>query len=448
MMGKSIVKGKVACFTNEGKGVLKSKGKDYTVPYAIPGEFVSIEVKEAKIGEYCRLLKVEEPSIDRIKAPCPYFYECGACQLQHMDYKAEVKFKERYVRRLLSKFGDFSSVLGMAEPWNYRNKIISTFGYDKRNKIISGIYSESSHKLVPIDICLIEDQLADKVIVSIRKLVSDFKIKVFDEDRGYGFLRHVVIRSGHYSGEVMVTLVVSNFEFPSKNNFVKALVKKHPEIGCVVLNLNKRRSSVVLGNEERVIYGKGFIEDTLCGLKFGISSKSFYQINTVQTEVLYKKVIEFAKLKDDEIVIDAYCGVGTIGMVVSKYAKAVVGVEVNADAIKDAKINARRNNISNISFVCADASDYMVNQAKEGASVDVVLMDPPRDGSDERFLSSILKLKPKRIVYVSCGPSSLARDLEYLTKEGDYLVTEMIGVDLFPHTYHCEVVVGLERKYR
>lgn len=445
-MGKLVVKGKVAYLNNEGKGIVKYKGKDLVVPYVMPGEVVRFEIDDSKGYEVCRLLKVEEPSSDRVKAPCPYFYQCGSCQLQHMSYEEELKFKESYVNRLLSDYGKLSHVIGMEDPWYYRNKVISTFGYDKGNKVVSGIYGENSHDLVPVDVCMIEDKVADKVIISIRKLVSDFKIRVFDEDRGRGFLRHVVIRSGKSSGEVMVTLVVSTFEFPSKNNFVKALVKKHPEIGCIVLNLNKRRSSVVLGNEERVIYGKGFIEDSLCGLKFGISSKSFYQINSIQTEVLYNKVIEFAGLSGEELVIDAYCGVGTIGMVLAKYAKKVIGVEVNSDAIKDAKINARRNGIDNISFVCADASDYMVSQANEGAVVDVVLMDPPRDGSDERFLSSILKLKPKKIVYVSCGPSSLARDLEYLTSGGKYKVTDMVGVDLFPHTYHVESVLRLIRR--
>lgn len=440
-----VVKGKVAYLTEEGKGVVKIKGRDLFVPYVLPGEFVSVEVVETRTGEVSRLLKVETPSVDRVKPPCPYFYECGGCQLQHMNYDAELSFKENYVKRLLSKFGNFSKVIGMENPWYYRNKVISTFGYDRGNRVVSGIYSESSHRLVPVDVCLIEDEVADKVIATIRKLVSEFKIRIFDEDKGRGFLRHVVIRSGHYSGEVMVTLVVSSFEVPSKNNFVKALVKKHPEVECVVLNLNKRRSSVVLGHEERVIYGKGFIEDTLCGLRFGISSKSFYQINSVQTEILYNKVIEFAGLTGEELVLDAYCGVGTIGMVVSSRAKKVIGIEINADAVKDARINARRNDISNISFVCADASDYMVGLAKEGVGVDVVLMDPPRDGSDERFLDSLLKLKPERVVYVSCGPYALARDLEFLTRHGQYRVEQMVGVDLFPHTYHVETVVLITR---
>lgn len=445
-MGKMVVKGKVAYLTEEGKGVVKIKGKDLFVPYVLPGEFVSIEVVETRTGESSRLLKVENSSVDRVKPPCPYFYECGGCQLQHMNYEAELGFKKNYVKRLLSKFGDFSNVIGMENPWYYRNKVISTFGYDRSNRAVSGIYSESSHRLVPVDVCMIEDEVADKVIASIRKLVSDFKIRIFDEDKGRGFLRHVVIRSGHYSGEVMVTLVVSSFEFPSKNNFVKALVKKHPEVACIVLNLNKRRSSAVLGHEERVIYGKGFIEDAMCGLRFGISSRSFYQINSLQTEILYNKVIEFAGLTGEELVLDAYCGVGTIGMVVASRAKKVIGVEINADAVKDAKINARRNDISNISFVCADASDYMVGLAKEGVGVDVVLMDPPRDGSDERFLDSILKLKPERVVYVSCGPYALARDLEFLTRHGQYRVEAMVGVDLFPHTYHVETICLLTRK--
>ena len=293
--------------------------------------------------------------------------------------------------------------------------------------------------------CLIEDKKSQEIIATIRKLLPSFKIKTYDEDSGYGLLRHVMVRRGFSSGEIMVILVLADPILPSKNNFVKALRKEHPEITTVVLNVNDKRTSMVLGEWEKPLYGPGFIKDRLCGCTFRISPKSFYQINPVQTEVLYQTAIEYAELTGKERVIDAYCGIGTIGLVAAGHAGEVIGVELNPDAVKDARINARENKITNARFYQGDAGDFMVEMANQGEKADVVFLDPPRSGSDEKFLSSVVKLSPRKVVYVSCGPDTLARDLKYLVKHG-YEVKKIRPVDMFPGTSHVEVVTCLCRK--
>ena len=331
----------------------------------------------------------------------------------------------------------------MQEPFHYRNKVNATFQRLKNGTVISGAYQQGTHSVVKIDECQIEDKIADGIIYDIRGMLRSFKIKVYDEDSGYGLLRHVLVRRGFRTGEVMVVLVLASPILPSKNNFVKALREKHPEVTTVVVNVNDRRTSVVLGERNITIYGKGFIEDELCGLRFRISPSSFYQINPVQTEILYGKAIEFAGLTGKEKVIDAYCGIGTIGMAAAGKAGSVIGVEVNRDAVRDAVTNAKRNNMKNITFCNEDAGEFMVKMAAQGETADVVFMDPPRAGSDEAFLSSLLQLSPKRVVYISCNPVTQARDLKYLTSHG-YRVERCQPVDMFPWTYHVECVIMMQ----
>ena len=295
-----------------------------------------------------------------------------------------------------------------------------------------------------VDNCLIENEKADAIIATIRKLLPSFKLKVYDEDRRTGLFRHVLIRTAHSTGQIMVVLVLASTMFPSKNNFVKALRKKFPEISTVVINVNDRKTSMVLGERNITVYGKGFIEDELCGCTFRISPTSFYQVNPQQTEKLYRKAISCAKLTGKETVIDAYCGTGTIGLIASSRAKHVIGVELNRDAIKDAISNAKRNHIHNVTFYNEDAGQFMVEMAEKGKRADVVIMDPPRTGSDEAFLSSVVRLAPDKVVYVSCGPETLARDLKYLTKHG-YRMKECTPFDLFPFTKHVETVCLLSK---
>ena len=379
------------------------------------------------------------------KQICSVAKKCGGCQYQGVAYHEQLKKKQKMEEGLFKKFCKVEPIIGMKNPCNYRNKVQSVFGRDRKGNIISGTYEANSHRIVPVEDCMIEDVKAQEIIRSVRKLLPSFKIKTYNEDNGYGLLRHVMVRRGFKSGEIMVILVLGSPILPSKNNFVKALRKEHPEISTVVLNVNDKRTSMVLGDREINLYGKGFIRDELCGCTFRISPKSFYQVNPVQTEILYQTAIDYAQLTGKETVIDAYCGIGTISLIAAKHAKKVIGVELNGDAVKDAKINAKENNISNAEFYKGDAGDFMVKMAEAGQKADVVFMDPPRSGSDEKFMSSVVKLNPKRVVYVSCGPDTLERDLKYFEKHG-YKAKKIQPVDMFPFTEHCETVVLLERQ--
>ncbi len=293
--------------------------------------------------------------------------------------------------------------------------------------------------MIPVEKCLIENKKADEICSAVASLMRSFKMTAYNEDTGKGFLRHILIRTGHATGEILLVLVVASPVFPSKNNFVKAIRKLHPEITTIVANVNNRSTSMVLGEKEHVLYGKGYIEDILCGKRFRISPKSFYQVNAVQTEILYKKAVEYAGLTGKEKVIDAYSGIGTIGMVASDHAGQVISIELNPDAVKDAWANARNNRIKNIRFIKADAGEEMVKMAAGKQSVDVVFMDPPRTGSDKKFIDSLARLSPGRVVYISCNPVTVKRDLE-LFKKHRYRVEKIQPVDMFPGTSHCETV--------
>ena len=381
---------------------------------------------------------------DKPAGLCPYSKKCGGCQWIDMSYEQQLKKKQEMVNELCKPFFKPEKIIGMKNPLHYRNKVHAAFGMTRKGPI-SGIYADGTHDIFPIDACLIENEKADQIILTIRSLLRSFKIKTYDEDTDYGLLRHVLVRVGHNSSEIMVVLVLASPILPSKNNFVKALRKEHPEITTIIVNVNNRGTSMILGDKEQVIYGKGYIEDSLCGKTFRISSKSFYQVNAVQTEILYNKALEYAALTGKETVLDAYCGTGTIGIIASDKAAKVIGVELNRDAVRDAVVNAKRNQVKNIEFYQKDAGEFMVEMAEQNAKVDVVLMDPPRAGSDEAFLTSLVKLNPQKVVYVSCNPETLVRDLEFLTKKG-YKVVKGVPVDMFGMTNHVECVCLLSRK--
>ncbi len=373
---------------------------------------------------------------------CPLAKKCGGCQLQNMTYDRQLRWKQARCEILLKKFGRVEKIIGMDNPYNYRNKVQAAFGRTKSGKIISGVYQSGTHRIVSVDSCMTEDEIADEIIVDIRNMLPKFKIWTYDEDRGTGFLRHVLVKRGFSSGEVMVVLVGSSGYFPMKKKFTAALLEKHPEITTVVLNINPKNTNLVLGDKEEVLYGNGYIEDTLCGRVFRISPKSFYQINPVQTEKLYNKAMELAELDGNTSVLDAYCGIGTIGLVAAKTAGKVIGVELNPDAVKDAVSNAKRNNAENARFYCGDAGDFMQELALAGEKFDVIFMDPPRSGSSKKFIDSLAVADPKRVIYISCNPETLARDLNMLIKKG-YRVKKICPVDMFPHTSHIECVVLL-----
>ena len=383
--------------------------------------------------------------VENAKAACPVFDKCGGCQLLDKSYDKQLKWKKDLVSALLKPYGRIDGIERMEQPEYYRHKVHAVFGRDRKGNVISGVYREGTHIIVPVEKCLLENRMAGEIIQTIKGLLKSFKIKTYDEDTGYGLLRHVLVRVGYQTGQVMVVLVLASPIMPSKNNFVKALRKEHPEITTVVVNVNDKRTSMILGDKEQVIYGPGYIEDELCGLTFKISPKSFYQVNPEQTQKLYRTAIEYADLTAKETVLDAYCGTGTIGMIAAASAGRVIGVELNKDAVRDAIAGAKKNHISNIRFYQADAGEFMVKLAEAGQRVDVVLMDPPRSGSDEKFLSSVVRLKPERVVYISCNPETLARDLKYLCGKG-YRMVKGKAFDMFPFTSHVETVCLLSRK--
>ena len=374
---------------------------------------------------------------------CPHAKKCGGCQLQNMTYERQLSFKQVKVIKLLGKYRHVDEIIGMDCPYHYRNKVQAAFG-EKNGEIISGIYQSSTHKIVPVDKCLIEDEKADEIIVTIRKLAKSFKLRAFNDVTMKGFLRHVLIKRGFSSGEIMVVLVTGVMDFPKEESFVNALLSRHPEITTIVQNVNNKRTSLLLGEESRVLFGDGYIEEDLCGFRFRISPKAFYQVNPTQTAVLYGKALEFAELSGKETVLDAYCGTGTIGIIASPLAKKVVGVELNADAVKDAKVNAGLNGVTNVSFFEDDAGRFMVKEAQKGAKYDVVIMDPPRAGASQEFLKCLVVLSPKKVVYISCNPETQARDVAFLIKNG-YRVKKIQPVDMFPHTEHVETVVLLTK---
>lgn len=442
-MSSEVVKVKCIGMDEEGKGIVKIRGREVHVPYLIEGETALVEVAVKKNFINAKVVRIEDKSKHRVTPTCPHFNQCGGCQMQHMSYSGQSEFKQRSIEKLMKPYGKVNEILTMEDPYYYRNKVHSTASHDAKGKIITGIYEEYTHRVIPIEQCAIQDKRADEIITSIREIMKTYKMKPYDEDRREGFLRHILVKTGFVSNQIMVVLVVSSQVFPGKNNFVSTLLKKHPDITTIVMNINNRQTSVVLGDAEKVLYGKGYIEDTLCGCVFQISPKSFYQVNPIQTEVLYSKAIHMAKLKGNEIVLDAYCGIGTISLIVSKKVKNVLGVELNKDAVKDAIKNAKRNNISNARFYNDDAGDFMVALADQKQSIDTVFMDPPRSGSDEKFLSSLVKLMPKKVIYISCNPITQERDIKYLTEHG-YKVEEIQPVDMFPQTYHVENIVMLK----
>lgn len=375
---------------------------------------------------------------------CPAAKKCGGCQLTNMSYEKQLSFKQAKVIKLMGRFGHVNEIIGMENPYHYRNKVQAAFGVTRGGQIISGVYQSGTHKIVKTESCLTEDKKADEIIVFIRSLVRSFKLSVYNENTGRGFLRHVLVKRAFGTGEIMVVLVTGKEPFKSKNDFIRTLLKRFPDIATVVQSVNNRFTSLVLGETENILYGSGYITDVLMGKKFRISARSFYQINYAGTEILYGKALDFAQLSGTERVVDAYSGVGTIGILAADKAGEVISVEMNPDAVRDARVNASINGVKNIRFFCADASDFLREAAAAGEKIDVVIMDPPRAGSTPVFLQSVIDSNVQKIVYVSCNPETLARDVALLTRNC-YKVSKIQPVDMFPHTNHVECVCLLTR---
>ena len=444
------VTGKCVDLSFEGKGVVKLSYGTVFVDGLFPGEEAYIEIQYRRAGNlFGKVTSLVKKSPHRIQPLCGVCSACGGCQFQQLDYDAQLEYKTKKVKEALErnkiKGIEVLPCLGMVEnPYNYRNKIQVPLGLNKHGKIISGFYRANTHEIIAIDECFIEDVRAKSIVKNVKQLMKEFRYSPYNEDTGEGLIRHLIIRTSYHYKQIMLTIVTAYDEFKGRNNFVKALKERCPEITTIVQNINKRRTNVILGEKERILYGTGHIKDSILGVDFIISSKSFFQVNPIQVEVLYKKAIEFAELKETDDVFDAYCGTGTIGLIASKQAKSVLGVEIVGDAIKNAKNNAEINRISNSSFIVGDAGKVIEDLANNNKRFDVVFVDPPRKGLDEKFINTLLRIKPERIVYVSCEPETLARDLAILNKS--YVVKKVQPVDMFPMTYHVETVVGLYRK--
>ena len=376
---------------------------------------------------------------------CPVARKCSGCQLSNLSYEQQLDWKMKDLNRLLGEYGEVSRIIPMEDPTGYRCKVQAVFRSDRNGNIISGVYQSSRNGIVSIDRCMINDPRADEIIVGIRGLMRSFRIRPWDPGTDRGFVKHVLVRIGRNTGEILVNIVGAVPMFPKKRDFTAALVKKFPAIKTVTYSVNRSPEFLTLGDHAETLYGDGYIIDEICGKRFRISPQSFYQVNPVQTEILYGKALEYAGLTGKETVVDAYCGTGTIGMIASDKAGKVIGVELNADAVRDARNNAKANQIRNIQFYQNDAGKFLVEMAGQGAKVDVVMMDPPRSGSTEEFMSSVVQIGPERIVYVSCNPETLVRDLKYFKKKG-YRVAKGVGVDMFPFTDSLEAVTLLVRQ--
>ena len=376
---------------------------------------------------------------------CQVAKKCSGCQLSNMTYEQQLDWKQKDVTKLLGNFGEVSRIIGADEPYHYRNKVQAVFRSDRSGRIISGVYQSSRNGIVGINSCLLDDQRADRIIVGIRELMQSFRLRPFDEGTGRGFLRHVLVRVGKSSGEILVTLVGGTPVFPKKHDFVRALTAKFPEITTVTFSVNSEPEIMALGSRSEVLFGEGYITDVLCGKRFRISPQSFYQINHAQTEKLYSYAIEAARLRSTDVLLDAYSGIGTIGIIASDHVKQVQGIEYNAAAVRDAVSNCRENGLTRgIAFNRGDAGEFLQARAKLGTHYDAVILDPARAGADRRFLNALVKTAPERVVYISCNPATQARDLRTLVKRYD--IESIQPFDMFPHTRHVECVVSMSRK--
>lgn len=428
---------------HEGQGVGRLEGMAVFVDGGIKGEKALVKINEVKKNYATSTIEsILSNSQGRIEPPCGNYEKCGGCSLMHMNYKAQLEFKTELVRETLRRIGKLEEVkvndtIGMNNPYNYRNKIQFPVAL-KGGKPVMGFYERRSHNVADSSLCLIQDDTSSLVRQVVLEFLSSYKISIYDEKTGSGLLRHVMVRKGFKTGEVMVVLVVNGDSISNSDKLIENLKDKVEGLTSVFLNINKRNTNIILGEKNKKLFGRDTITDYIGRFKFDISPLSFFQVNPVQTEVLYGKALEFAQLAGNETVFDLYCGIGTISLFLSEKAKQVYGIEVVEDAIKDAKKNAAANGVDNAEFIAGEAERVIPGMYEKGIKADVVVVDPPRKGCDQVVLETMVKMQPSRIVYVSCNPSTLARDLNYLAENG-YRVDEVQPVDMFPHTAHTEV---------
>ncbi|WP_049320394.1 23S rRNA (uracil(1939)-C(5))-methyltransferase RlmD [Mammaliicoccus sciuri] len=445
-----IYTGEVIDFTHEGHGVVKFDRYPIFVPNAIKDETISFKVikvkKQFAIG---KLISIEEASKDRIEPPCEYYKVCGGCQLQHLSYSAQLEMKKEQVINLFKRKAHFEDTIihdtvGMENPWHYRNKSQIPVGKNKSGEIELGFYRQRSHDIVNIDHCMIQDEKHDLIMKKLKQLLDEINISIYNEQKHKGELRHIILRTGYYTGETMVIFVTNSKQLSHKNKIIDFIQTEFENVVSIIHNINLEKSNVIMGHTSHTLYGKDTITDKLSEYEFKISDTSFYQINPTQTEKLYHKALEYAQLDGEETVIDAYCGIGTIGSYMSQKAKHVYGVEVVEQAIENAKENAQINHIDNATWEAGKAEEIILKWQQEGIKPEVVMVDPPRKGCDQTFIETLIELSPKRIVYISCNPATQVRDVELLKNSG-YQLKEITPVDMFPHTTHVETVALIEK---
>jgi 23S rRNA (uracil1939-C5)-methyltransferase len=436
---------------HSGEGVGRIQDFTIFVPGALPGETVEVRIEDVK-KTYARgkIAQIIAPSAARCQPPCPVYDQCGGCQLQHLDYSGQLAAKRQLVVDAVTRIGKLSAVtvhppLGAGSPWFYRNKMQSPVGLSA-GEIAVGCFAQGTHDIIDSSSCHIQHQTNNLIAATVKQIILDLGISVYNEKLHQGTIRHILGRVGTATGEVMVVLVTAGRELPHANEIVGRLRQAVPGLVSIVHNVNDRRTNIILGDYTKTIWGQDTITDCLDGLSFRISAKSFFQVNTEQAAVLYRQVVKYAGLTGTETVLDLYCGTGTIALFLARHCRKVIGIEIVAPAIADAKQNAELNQIDNAEFICGDAVDMLPKLAAGGVQPDVVVIDPPRAGCDRKVLEVIAALRPERIVYVSCNPASLARDLALLAEHG-YLTQEIQPVDLFPQTFHIECCVWLKRKH-
>lgn len=437
--------------THDGEGVAHSHGFTLFVPEAIPGDSVLAEVISVK-PNYGRALirRLINPADDRIAAVCPAYADCGACQLQHLDYSAQLAHKRQWVVDALQRIGKLEGVLvhptlPMADPWRYRNKAQFPIGATAGG-LVAGCFKQRSHRVIDVADCLIQHPLNNRVLQQVKRLAEQYQLSAYDESTGQGLLRHVLVRTGWHTGEALAVLVTTAEPFPQAPELAGQLRQLIPQLVGVVQNINSRRTNVILGERTLTLAGRDYLVDELGGLRFHISARSFFQVNPLQTERLYQTALQYAALTGTETVIDAYCGIGTISLFLARHARQVIGVEVVAPAIADANRNAELNGIANVRFLVGEAERVIPSlYQSSGIRPEVIVVDPPRAGCDQRLLETITAMRPERVVYVSCNPSTLARDLAWLRPRG-WRPVEVQPVDMFPQTNHVEAVSLIVRE--
>ncbi|MGR6541919.1 23S rRNA (uracil(1939)-C(5))-methyltransferase RlmD [Paenibacillus tundrae] len=486
---------------HDGEGVGRANGYTLFVQGALPGETVRVRVmKTKKQYGYAKLLEIVKASPDRVSAPCPIYDQCGGCQIQHMSYAGQLAWKRQLVVDNLQRIGKLNVLvedaetlagqseqyanettgqalsdansnesnrirlrlegvmneedtaqgirvlptMGMTEPWRYRNKAQVPIGVTEGG-LVGGFYAKGSHRIIDMETCLIQHEHNDEVVAKVKEIGSHFGISAYNEETGRGLLRHVVVKKAFRTGEMMLVLVTNGKDIPYKDEWIGSIREAIPHVASICQNVNKKQTNVIFGDETRVLWGRDVIYDFIGDVQFAISARSFYQVNPVQTEVLYGKTVEYAGLSGKETVIDAYCGIGTISLFLAQHADQVYGVEIVPEAIEDARSNAMLNEMKNVKFEVGASEDVIPRWKEQGIEADVIVVDPPRKGCDPRLLNTILEMKPERVVYVSCNPSTLARDLRVLEDSG-YQTVEVTPVDMFPHTVHVESVAMLKWK--